>query len=100
MRALIVGLALAITACSVGRVPEDATGAEIYQQLCVNCHAADMSGGIGPDLGPGSNAAGQPDEFLRVSILSGRGRMPSFSSSLDADQVDRLIEHIREVQSG
>jgi hypothetical protein len=41
---------------------------------------------------------GQPDEFLRVSILQGRGRMPSFESSLSDEQVDLLIGYIREGQ--
>lgn len=49
-------------------------------------------------MGPGSNSADQPDEFLEVTIVNGRGSMPSFSSSLDDDQLDRLVAYIREVQ--
>jgi mono/diheme cytochrome c family protein len=70
----------------------------IYLQLCANCHAEDLSGGIGPALGPGSNSAAQPDEFLEIAILNGRGSMPSFSSSLDTVQLDQLISYLREVQ--
>jgi mono/diheme cytochrome c family protein len=68
--------------------------------LCANCHGDDLSGGIGPALGPGSDSAGQPDSFLELTILHGRGRMPSFESSLDDAQLGRLIRHIREVQGG
>jgi hypothetical protein len=57
-----------------------------------------MAGTIGPNLGPGSETAEQPDEFLVISILQGRGRMPSFRSSLNDEQLDRLISHIRMVQ--
>jgi len=89
---------LLVTACSVARPADDATGEEIYQQLCSNCHGADLSGGLGPALGPGSNSAGQPDEFLEITIIRGRGRMPSFSSSLNDAQLESLIGHIREVQ--
>ena len=55
---------------------------------------------VGPALGPGSNAAAQPDDFLRLTITEGRGRMPSFSSSLTSTQIDRLIGYIREEQRG
>lgn len=98
MRALGLLLILVLAACGVSRPAEDASGAEIYSQLCANCHAEDLSGGLGPPLGPGSNSADQPDEFLEVTIVNGRGSMPSFSSSLDDDQLDRLVAYIREVQ--
>jgi mono/diheme cytochrome c family protein len=98
-----VALALLLTllpACAVGRPPEDATGAEIYSNLCANCHGDGMEGGIGPPLGPGSNSADRPDSFLETTIEHGRGRMPSFSSTLSDEQLARLIDHIREVQEG
>jgi mono/diheme cytochrome c family protein len=90
-------LGLLAGAC-VGRPPEDATGQEIYLQLCSNCHGDGLEGAIGPALGPASNAATRPDEYLRVTITEGRGRMPSFSSTLTTDQVDRLIDYMREEQ--
>ena len=91
-------MAVLTTAC-VGRPPEDATGEEIYLQLCSNCHGADLTGGVGPALGPGSNAADQTDQYLWVTIQNGRGRMPSFTSSLDDDQITRLIAYLRVEQS-
>jgi mono/diheme cytochrome c family protein len=72
----------------------------MYLQLCSNCHGAELQGGLGPALGPGSNAAVQPDEFLRVSITEGRGRMPSFSSTLSDPQIQRLIAYLRQEQGG
>lgn len=99
IRCLLLLTILALTASCIGRPPEDATGQEIYLQLCSNCHASDLSGGnVGPPLGSGSNSAQQPDEFLRVTIRDGRGRMPSFSSSLDDDQLNRLVLYIRAEQ--
>ena len=100
MRWLAIGALLLVSACSVARPPPDATGEEIYQMLCTNCHGDDLSGGIGPAIGPGSESARQPDAFLEVTILHGRGRMPSFDSSLDDAQLDRLIRYIREKQEG
>ncbi len=99
MRPLLFVLGMLVLAsCSVSRPAEDATGEEIYQQLCANCHASDLSGGVGPPLGPGSLSASESDEFLEFAIMNGRGRMPSFESSLNEAQLDRLIDYIREVQ--
>jgi cytochrome c551 len=98
MRLLFAGALLVVSACSVGRPAPDATGEEIYIQLCSNCHGDDLSGGIGPALGPGSEAAERPEAFLESAIMDGRGRMPSFESSLDEDQLGRLIGFIREEQ--
>jgi mono/diheme cytochrome c family protein len=97
-RAGIAFLVLVVAAACTGRPADDATGEEIYLQLCSNCHGDDLAGGIGPNLGMGSESAEQPDEFLEISILQGRGRMPSFQSSLNDEQLDRLIRHIRTVQ--
>lgn len=99
--ARIVGVALvaSLVAGCTGRPPADATGEEIYLQLCSNCHGDDLSGGLGPALGPDSNAADQPDEFLEVTISDGRGRMPSFAASLDDEQMGRLIAYLRSEQS-
>ncbi len=94
---MVALLALGLAAC-VGRPSDDAGGEEIYLQLCATCHADDYRGGVGPALGPGSNAANRPAEFMRVSVLEGRGRMPSFRSSLSDQQVETLIEHLLEVQ--
>ena len=90
---------LILVSCSVGRPAEDATGEEIYSQLCANCHGDDLSGGVGPPLGPGSPSVSESDEFLEFTIMNGRGRMPSFESSLNDAQLDRLIVYIREVQA-
>jgi mono/diheme cytochrome c family protein len=94
MALTVLGLLVSCT----GRPTDEATGEEIYLQLCANCHAEDLGGGIGPALGPGSNSAERPDDFLEVAILNGRGSMPSFSSSLDTEQLNRLIAYLREVQ--
>lgn len=91
-------LLLVVVAGCTGRPPADATGEEIFLQLCANCHGDDLGGGIGPALGSGSTAEDHPDTFLEATIVNGRGRMPSFRTSLDDDQLVRLIGYIREVQ--
>jgi mono/diheme cytochrome c family protein len=91
-------LVVLFAAGCTGRPPTDATGEEIYLQLCSNCHGDDLEGRIGPALGSGSTAADHPDTFFEATILDGRGRMPSFRTSLDDDQLVRLIAFLREVQ--
>ncbi|MGH8871270.1 MAG: c-type cytochrome [Acidimicrobiia bacterium] len=95
---VLIMVGMSVLACA-GRPAPDAGGSEIYLQLCSNCHGDRLQGRVGPALGAGSNAAGQTDEFLRIAITDGRGRMPSFASTLSEGQVDRLIEHLRQVQS-
>jgi mono/diheme cytochrome c family protein len=97
-RLLSTALLLATLSACVGRPAEEATGKEIFLQLCAGCHGDSLQGGLGPSLGTGSNAASQPDEFLTATISLGRGRMPSFQSSLTEDQVDRLVVFIRQEQ--
>lgn len=80
------------------RPGSDATGREIYLQLCASCHSEDLGGGIGPAIGPASNAAEQDDAFLELTISRGRGRMPSFSGTLSNEQITRLIGYLRTAQ--
>jgi cytochrome c551 len=88
-----------LTACS-SSVAEDASGEEIYSQLCARCHADDLSGRVGPALGAGSNSAGEPDSYLVQTITFGSGRMPAFRSSLSETQIERVVEYIRGEQAG
>lgn len=96
-RGLVFVLALALAGCNFGAPDQDASGEEIYAQLCARCHGGDANGAIGPALGPGSNAAMEDDGYLEFTIQNGRGSMPSFPS-LDAGQMERLIAYLREVQ--
>lgn len=101
MRSLVPVLvaALLLTACT-GRPEPDATGPEIYSQLCARCHGNDLGGGIGPSLGAGSELADRSDDYLYSVITRGRGSMPAFRTTLDDAQVDRLMQFIRSEQGG
>lgn len=97
MGSVVAALAILLAACGASPSPE-ASGAEIYAQLCARCHGVDLEGRIGPALGAGSAAAAAPDEFLKETIVRGRGRMPSFRLTLSDEQVDRVIAYLRERQ--
>ena len=96
-RSLIAACLLVLIACA-DPPPPDASGQEIYQQLCANCHAEDLNGGVGPAIGAGSNSAAQDDEFLVLTITKGRGPMPSFDSTLSDEQIARVVEFMRAEQ--
>lgn len=99
-RLLVLFVAVAVSSCSSAPAP-DADGQAIYAQLCASCHSRDLSGGVGPPLGSGSNAAGLSDDVLAATIADGRGsRMPSFARTLSAEQIERLVAYLRERQSG
>lgn len=101
MRRVAAALLVVLLVACQDPPDEGATGAEIFGQVCAACHAADLSGGIGPSLGPDSNAVAQTDEYLVATIVHGRGsRMPSFSRTLTDDQIRAVVDYIREVQSG
>lgn len=98
MRRLLSLFLVLIVACT-GAPPEDATGAQIYGQVCSNCHGDDLSGGVGPALGPGSPGADVPDDFVVETISRGRGSMPAFSRTLTPEQIARVVSFLRERQA-
>ena len=97
LRSIIVLCLLLITACADPPPPE-ASGEEIYRQLCANCHGNDLNGGVGPAVGAGSNSAAQDDDFLVLTVTRGRGPMPSFESTLSDEQIARVVDYLRAEQ--
>jgi mono/diheme cytochrome c family protein len=97
LRSIIVVCLLLITACA-DPPPPQASGEEIYRQVCANCHGNDLNGGVGPAVGAGSNSAAQDDDFLVLTITRGRGPMPSFESTLSDEQIARVVDYLRAEQ--
>jgi quinoprotein glucose dehydrogenase len=99
MRLAVIVFAISIMLGACRQPSADAEGAELYAQLCANCHGDDLEGtAVGPPLDTGSPAAGKPDDYYVVTITRGKGRMPSFPR-LTEEQLDRLIAYIREHQA-
>ncbi|MDH5420237.1 MAG: cytochrome c [Acidimicrobiia bacterium] len=90
-------IVLLLTA-SCTSVDPTASAIEVYEQACARCHGNSMGGGVGPALGPGSDAESKPDESLLTAITNGRARMPSFRNQLTEAQIRGLVEYIRTVQ--
>jgi mono/diheme cytochrome c family protein len=89
---------LLLTGCG-GSLEEGATGEEIYNARCASCHRQDLSGGLGPPLGPGSDAVDRPRDYYEVTITTGIGRMPAFKSTLSEAQIDRVIDYVIAAQN-
>lgn len=77
----------------------DLTGEEIYGMACSYCHGLDLEGNIGPPLGPGSDASFEDDAFLEKRIRDGIDEMPAFGNVFTDEQIDGIIDHLREVQN-
>jgi mono/diheme cytochrome c family protein len=90
--------AMLLTGCG-GGLEDDASGEEVYNARCSSCHRKDLRGGIGPPLGPGSDAVDRPLDYYEITITTGKGRMPSFGSTLTDAQISRVIEYVIDVQN-
>lgn len=77
-------------------------GATLYRQkTCASCHAADGSGNTpaGKSLKArdlrSEEVQKQSDDELAAAIANGRAKMPSFKSSLSAEQIREVVAYIR-----
>ncbi len=102
MRRLVVIVALlafALVGCFES--PEGKYGGELYKITCSGCHADDLRGRYGPDIGSGSNAHLVLTNEQLIGVISvGPGAMPGFERKLDADQIESLVAYLRTVQDG
>lgn len=99
--ALIAAPALAEIDAPDQRDAERGAGAERGAQVfashgCSYCHE---SGGRSAGKGPQLMGTKRDDSFIRFRVMNGKeGRMPSFSGSIDADQLTDLIAYIRSLK--
>jgi mono/diheme cytochrome c family protein len=78
------------------------TGQAAFKGNCVACHAAD---GAGTPLGKSMQAPDlrseevqkKSDAELAQTITDGKGNMPSFKRVLDAEQIQAVVQHVREL---
>ena len=62
----------------------------VYKAQCVGCHAADLSGGVGPNLQ--KVGAQKSQDQITAQIQNGGGGMPPFKSTLSADEITALSQ--------
>ncbi|MCR2807138.1 c-type cytochrome [Paenibacillus soyae] len=71
-----------------GATVDTAAAEAIYKANCVGCHAADMSGGVGPNL---QKVGGKlSTEEIKSRIANGGGGMPAYKDQLSSAEIDNL----------
>ncbi|WII35250.1 c-type cytochrome [Paenibacillus thiaminolyticus] len=97
---LIVAMALALAACSGGTDRQgsqagaaasgEADAMTLYKKQCLSCHAADLSGRVGPSLQEiGSKMS---EQQLIDTIQDGAKGMPAFKKVIRADEIETLAQ--------
>lgn len=95
MRFWIVGIALLLAAGGCTPSNEYLLGPDLYERSCAVCHDTNGRGGIGLDIGKGSNTdLNLSDEQIAGVITVGPGNMPGYSR-LTQEQVDSLVRYVR-----
>jgi mono/diheme cytochrome c family protein len=70
-------------------------GEPLYAQNCAPCHGAEGGGGIGPThAGNEFVLSDDPTEVI-VTVLQGRGGMPSFADNLSNEQIAAVLSYLR-----
>lgn len=89
---LVAGLvvALLMTACAPVELV-DASGEEIYAQLCARCHGAELEGGAAPAI---VVTADTSEQDLAGVIRDGVGSMAGFETTLGDEQIGRLVDYL------
>lgn len=76
------------------------TGADLYKTNCASCHGSSAEGGVGPALAAGSEAAEETDSRIIARIRDGKNAMPPFAGSLTDEQIELILEYLRESENG
>ena len=70
-------------------------GKKLFGTICASCHGENAKGGVGPDLTLSKYKYGKARLDITKSIAEGRpGGMPAFSSQINAEQVESLVEFV------
>ena len=102
---LLVALAMlmSVTISTVKEASAGETEETTFKSSCAMCHGADGSGNtpVGksvhiPDL-HSAQVQKQSDAQLAEVISNGKNAMPPFKGSLNSDQINGLVAHVRQL---
>ncbi len=100
-RALASLLPLVAATFAFGQQERQGTVAQRYQQLCSNCHGANLEGGQAQTLLDDIWVAGGDDESLARSIRQGfpdKG-MPTWGEAIPEKEIRAMVIYIRELRA-
>ena len=75
-------------------VATDVDGGELFKKKCSICHKIDKKG-----MGPAVMEMSPDSAVLKSIITDGRKAMPSFSTTLETEQIDSLVVYIQSKQT-
>ncbi|HJW84038.1 MAG TPA: c-type cytochrome, partial [Anaerolineae bacterium] len=83
----------------VAATPISRTGAEIFAEVCAQCHGATGEGQVGPALREPEYQAKNTDQDIFDTINQGHGAtaMIAWGEILSSDQIDQLVKYIRQL---
>jgi mono/diheme cytochrome c family protein len=83
----------------VAATPISASGADIYAEVCAQCHGPNGEGGLGPSMRDPDFQARNSDEDLFNTINVGHGAtaMIGWGEILSADQIQELVTFLRDL---
>lgn len=67
----------------------------LYVAQCVNCHARDGSGAVGPPIGDGIANEKYTREEMIAQVRDGKGAMPAFSDRLSESEMAAIVDYVR-----
>ena len=67
----------------------------LYVAHCVNCHARDGSGAVGPPIGDGIANEKYTREEMIAQVRDGKGAMPAFSDRLSESEMAAIVDYVR-----
>ena len=78
------------------------SGADIYKDLCAQCHGQNGEGGLGPSLRNPQFQANTTDQQIYDTISKGHEStaMIAWGTILNPDQIQQLVEFIRQLEPG
>lgn len=103
---LLAGVAVA--ARPTKRLDDLERGKQLYERHCIQCHGAKAAGDGAaaaamvakvPDLRVGKLTSAN-QELMVVSVLDGKGPMPSFETSFDRYEARRLLRYMQTLADG
>ena len=98
MRKLVAVVLAVFVVAGCSGPANDAFGADLYSSSCAHCHGSDLAGGIGPPLGPESNAVALTDQQIADVIRIGPGAMTSFGDRFTEAHLESLVDYLRTEQ--
>ena len=102
--AVLCGLLLVFAVCGPVGAQENgkSPGAGIFKTKCVLCHGADGAGktALGKQLQAADlhskDVQKRSNAELQKIVHDGQGNMPSFAEQLSDDEIDQVIQYVRE----